>query len=76
MEAPSFSEPQVRAAAQALAEVQADLTVQQARLRSDVYALLTPEQQQRLQEIQAEREAAQTERRERMQERRQGRTGR
>jgi Spy/CpxP family protein refolding chaperone len=46
MEAPSFSEEQVRAAAQAFAEVQADLAVQRARLRSDIQALLTPEQQQ------------------------------
>ena len=72
MEAPAFNEQQVRAAAQALAEVQTDLAVQQARLRSDIYALLTSEQQQRLQQMQAEREARQTERRERMQQRRQG----
>jgi len=72
MDTPSFSEQQVRAAAQARAEVQTDLAVQQARLRSDIYALLTAEQQQRLQQMQAEREARQTERRERMQQRRQG----
>lgn len=71
MEAPAFNEQQVRAAAQALAEVQTDLAVQQARLRSDIYALLTAEQQQRLQQMQAERETRQNERRERMQQRRQ-----
>ena len=71
MDAPSFSEQQVRAAAQALAEVQTDLAVQQARLRSDIYALLTPEQQQRLQQMQAEREVREQERRDRMQQRRQ-----
>jgi protein CpxP len=71
MEAPSFSEQQVRATAQALAEVLTDLAVQQARLRSDVYALLTSQQQQRLQQMQAERETRQNERLERMQQRRQ-----
>ena len=71
MDAPSFSEQQVRAAAQALAEAQTDLAVQQARLRSDVYALLTSEQQ-RLQQMQAEREVREKERRDRMQQRRQG----
>ena len=72
MDAPSFSEQQVRAAAQVLAEVQTDLAVQQARLRSNVYALLTSEQQQRLQRMQAEREVREKERRDRMQQRRQG----
>ncbi len=72
MDAPSFSEQQVRAAAQAFAEARTDLAVQQARLRSDVYALLTPEQQQRLQQLQAEREVREKERRDRMQQRRQG----
>lgn len=72
MEAPSFNEQQIRAAAQALAEVQTDLAVQQARLRSDIYALLTSEQQQRLQQMQAEREGREKERRTRMQQRRQG----
>ena len=72
--APSFSEQQVRAATQAVAEVQTDLAVQQARLRSDIYALLTSEQQQRLQQMQAEREVREKARRDRMQQRRQGRT--
>ena len=72
MAPPSFTEQQVRAAAQALAEAQTDLAVQQARLRSDVYALLTSEQQQRLQQMQAEREVREQERRDRIQQRRQG----
>jgi Spy/CpxP family protein refolding chaperone len=46
--------------AQAFAEVRTELAVQQARLLSDIYALLTSEQQQRLQ---AQREARETERR-------------
>ena len=73
MDAPSFNEQQVRAATQALAEAQTDLAVQQARLRSDIYALLTPEQQQRLQQMRAEREGREQERRDRMQQRRQRR---
>lgn len=72
MDAPSFSEQQVRAAAQALAEAQTDLVVQQARLQSDIYALLTSEQQQRLQQMRAEREVREKERRDRIQQRRQG----
>ena len=72
VEAIPFNEPQVRAALQALAEVQTELAVQQARIQSDVYALLTPEQQQRLQQVRAEREARTKQRLERMQQRRQG----
>ncbi|MDA1184765.1 MAG: Spy/CpxP family protein refolding chaperone [Acidobacteria bacterium] len=72
MEASPFNEQQVRVAAQAFAEAQTDMAVQQARLRSDIHALLTPDQQQQLERMQAEREARQNERRERMQQRRQG----
>ena len=72
MQAASFNEQQVRATAQAFAEVQTELAVQQARLWSDIYGLLTTDQQQQLARMQAEREARQTERQERMQQRRQG----
>jgi Spy/CpxP family protein refolding chaperone len=40
-----------------LAELQADLAVAEARLQSDIYALLTAEQQQRLQQMRADRAA-------------------
>lgn len=73
MEATSFNEQNIRVTAQAFAEVQTDMAVQEARLRSDIYALLTPDQQQQLATMQAEREARQAQRQERMQQRRQGR---
>ncbi len=72
MEATSFNEQNIRVTAQAFAEAQTDMAVQQARLRSDIFALLTADQQQQLATMQAEREARQAERRERMQQRRQG----
>ena len=73
VEAIPFSEEQIRAAMQALAEAQAELAVQQARLQSDIYALLTPEQQQRLQKMREEREGRAKGRRDRFQQRLQGR---
>ena len=69
MEAIPFSEPQIRAAMQALAEVQTELALQQARLQSDIYALLTPEQQEQLKKIRTEREARMKQRRERFERR-------
>src|SRR5688572_14481246 len=57
MEATSFNESSVRAAMSAVAEVEADLAVQQARLQSEIHELLTVEQQQRLEKIRADREA-------------------
>ena len=69
VEAIPFSEPQIRTAAQALADVEAELAVQQARLQADVYALLTPEQQTRLQTMRAERDARMKERMGRLQQR-------
>lgn len=56
IEAVPVDEGRIRAAAQELAQAQADLAVQQARLQGDVYALLTPEQQQRVQQLRAERQ--------------------
>ena len=69
VEAIPFSEPQIRTAAQALAEVETELAVQQARLQADVYALLTPEQQSRLQTMRAERDARMKQRMGRLQQR-------
>ena len=57
-----FSEPAVRAAMAASAEVEADLAVQEARLQNEIYGLLTSEQQQQLQKIRADREARMKER--------------
>jgi Spy/CpxP family protein refolding chaperone len=63
-------EGRIRAAMQDLAQVQADLAVQEAQLRSSILALLTPEQQQRAQELRAERATRMQQRLQRMQERR------
>lgn len=48
-------EARIRVAAQELAQAQVDVAVQQARLQSDIFALLTPEQQQRARQLRAER---------------------
>ena len=70
MEAIPFSEPQIRSAMQALGEVQTELAVQQARLQSDVFALLTPDQQEQLKKIRADRQARMKNRQDRLQQRR------
>lgn len=62
IEAMPFNEQQIRAAMQTVAEAETELAVQQARLQSDIYALLTPEQQQRVQKMRADREARMKER--------------
>lgn len=69
VEAVPFNESQVRAAMKDLAEIEADLAVAQARLQNDIYALLTAEQQQRLQKMRADREARVKGRQERFQQR-------
>ncbi len=73
LEAIPFNEQQIRSASQALAEVEVELAVQRGRFQSDVYALLTPEQQARLQKMRADREARMKERMGRLQQR--GRRG-
>jgi protein CpxP len=57
IEAVPFDESQVRSAMKDIADVEADLAVAQARLQSDVYALLSADQQQQLQKLRADREA-------------------
>lgn len=69
MDTVPFSEPQIRAATQAVAEAETELAVQQARLRSEIYALLTPEQQQRAEKMRADREAQMKERQQRPRQR-------
>jgi len=68
VEAIPFSEPQIRSAAQALAEIETELAVQRARVQADIYALLTPEQQGRLQKMRAERDTRMKERASRLQQ--------
>ena len=52
-----------------LADVQADMTIASAKLRAEIFQLLTPEQQARAQELRAERERRMEERRARWQNR-------
>ena len=65
----TVNEPRIRTTIEALAEAQTELAVQQARLQSDIYALLTPEQQERARKLRADREARMKQRQERFQQR-------
>ena len=47
----------IRSTTQALVEAQTEMAIQQARLQSEIFALLTPAQQDRARTLQAEREA-------------------
>jgi Spy/CpxP family protein refolding chaperone len=76
VEAIPLDEGRVRAAMQELAGVEADLAVEQARLHSQLFAILTPEQQAQAQKLRAERQARMKERMGRMQQRLQNRPGR
>ena len=51
---PSFDEAQVRAFANKQAQLMADLTVERERTKSQIYAVLTPEQRQKAQALLAE----------------------
>ena len=68
-----FNESQVRSAMKDLAEVEADLAVAEARLQADIYGLLSPDQQQRLQQLLADREARAKQRAQQQQQRQQQR---
>jgi protein CpxP len=57
MEASPLDEGRIRGAVEELSRVEADLAVHRARLRSEIFALLTPEQQQRAEQLRAERDA-------------------
>ena len=50
-------EGQIRFTTQALVEAQTEMAIQQARLQSEIFALLTPAQQDQARKLQAEREA-------------------
>src|SRR5688500_10276776 len=56
IEAIPLNEAAIRSTTLALAEVQADLAVLQARVQNEVFAALTPEQQARVKQARAERE--------------------
>ncbi len=62
----------VRSTSQALSSAQTEMAVLRARIHSEVWSLLTPEQQQKATELKAQRETWMKQRRERVQKRRQG----
>ena len=70
VEAYPLNEGLVRTAAEQVGAVQAEMALVQARVYSDVYALLSPAQQQQARELAASREARMHERQERMKGRR------
>ena len=62
-------EARIRAAMQELAQAQTEIAVDRAQLQSEIYALLTPEQQQAVAKRRAERDARVKERQGRLQQR-------
>jgi protein CpxP len=67
------NEQLIRSTTQDLAEAQTEMAIHQARLRSEIFGLLTPEQQAEAKKVQAERESrAQQQRQQRQQQRQQG----
>ena len=73
VEATPFDENAVRARAADVAAIQADAVVLRAKVHSDVFAVLTPEQQAKAAELKTQREQRMQERRQQMQQRRQQR---
>ena len=73
IEALPVDEGRIRAASQALAEVSADLAVQTARIRGEIWAVLTPEQQAEITKRRTQVQERVRERAERFRERRQDR---
>ena len=69
MEAVPVDEGRIRSVMQQLGQAQTELAIMQARFHSDVYALLTPEQQEQAQKLRAEREARLKQRQDRLQQR-------
>jgi Spy/CpxP family protein refolding chaperone len=62
----------IRSTAQALANAQTDMALLQARIHSEVWSLLTPEQQEKAKQLKSERAARVKQRREQRTPRRQG----
>jgi protein CpxP len=73
VEALPVDEARIRATSQTLAEAQTEMSVLRARVHGEVWALLTPEQQTRAQELRQQRQERMKERRDRMQKRMEGR---
>ena len=73
IESVPMDEGLIRSTANALAGVEADASVQRSKVYNSIYQILTPEQQEKLKTIKAEREKRGAEMRQRWQERRQQR---
>lgn len=71
VETTPVDEGQIRSTTEALASAQTAVAIERAQIRSEVIGILTPEQQTKLQQIRAEREARAKQRMERFQKRRQ-----
>ena len=56
METLPVDEGLIRSTTQALVEAQTEMAIQQARLQSEIFALLTPDQQAQVRKLQAERD--------------------
>jgi Spy/CpxP family protein refolding chaperone len=67
--AAQFDEQAVRTRAAELATLTADAAVLRAKVHSEVFAVLTPEQQAKAAELKAQRQARREQRRERVRER-------
>jgi Spy/CpxP family protein refolding chaperone len=63
----------IRSTSQQLAEAQADMAVLRARVHSEIWTLLTPEQRKKAEELKAQRDARIKERQERREQRREQR---
>ena len=62
-------EPLIRSTSQALVEAQTELAIQRSRLNSEVFGLLTPEQQAEAKKLQAERQPRAQQREQRQRQR-------
>jgi protein CpxP len=70
VEAIPANEAQITAVTQDLVQAEVDVAIQASRLNTEVWSVLTPEQQAKAKELRARREARQGERREQFRERR------
>jgi Spy/CpxP family protein refolding chaperone len=72
IESVPVNEGLIRSTSQTLANAQTDMALLQARIHSEVWSLLTPEQQEKAKQLKAQREARVKQRIERRTQRRQG----
>ena len=72
VEAMPLNEGLIRSTTQTLANAQTDMALLRARIHSEVWTLLTPEQQEKAKQLKAQRETRMKQRMERRQQRRQG----